>query len=50
MQAGEDWRIAEGIAAAFGLPQRHDEIEEIFRLIGFEGYDPFLVVEVQTNR
>lgn len=28
-------------------PQRHDEIQEVFRLVAFEGHHPFLVVETE---
>src|SRR5690606_16179531 len=45
--AGEDRGIPQGIAAAFGFPQRHDEVKEVFRLVAFEGHDPFLIVETE---
>lgn len=45
--AGENRRIAQGIPRSFGFTQRHHEVEEVFRLIAFEGYDPFLVIETE---
>ncbi len=45
--AGKNRRVTQGIAAAFGFTQRHDEIQEVFRLIALKRDDPFLVVETE---
>src|SRR3989338_6088516 len=41
--AGENRRIAQRVAGAFGFAERHHEIQEVFRLIAFKRHHPFLV-------
>src|SRR5436309_781765 len=50
VDAGEDRRVAQGVAAPLGLAQGHHEIKEVFRLVAFEGHDPFLVVQPKRIR
>src|SRR5437899_8157747 len=45
VDAGEDWRVAQGVAAPLGFAQGHDQIQEVLRLVAFEGHNPFLVVQ-----
>src|SRR2546427_13163691 len=45
MDAGEDRRVAQGVAAPLGFAQGHHEIKEVLRLVAFEGHDPFLVCQ-----
>src|SRR3989454_12651878 len=50
VDAGEDRRVAQGVAAPLGFAEGHHEIEEVFRLVAFEGHDPFLVVQPKGVR
>src|SRR2546428_13718822 len=50
MDAGEDRRVAQGVAAPLGFAQGHHEIKEVLRLVAFEGHDPFLVVQPEGVR
>ena len=43
--AGENRRVAQGVARAFGFAKRHHEIQEVFGLIAFEGHHPLLIVQ-----
>ena len=43
--AGENRRIAQREARAFGFAERHHEIQEVFRLIAFKRHHPFLVIQ-----
>src|SRR6202022_4995447 len=48
--AGEDRRLAFGVAARLRLPQLHYQVEEGGGLVAFEGDDEFLVVEAERIR
>src|SRR5207244_8418565 len=50
MDAGEDGSIALGIVAGLSAAQFHYQIEEVFRLIAFEGHHEFLVIEPERIR
>src|SRR5437899_13017682 len=45
VDAGEDWRVAQGVAAPLGLAQGHHEIKEVLRLVAFQRDHPFLVLQ-----
>src|SRR3989442_11528724 len=50
VDAREDRGIAQGVAAPLGFAQGHDQVQEIFRLVAFEGHDPFLVIQSKRIR
>jgi len=56
LHAGECRRIAQRVGRRLALPQLHDQIEKLARVVAFEGDDELLVVEaigvrrVQPNR
>src|SRR5437867_4701484 len=50
VDAREDRGIAQGVAAALGFAQGHDQVQEVFRLVAFEGHDPFLVIQSEGVR
>ena len=45
--AAKDWRVTQGITAAFCLSKCHDQIEKVFRLIRFEGDHEFLIIQTK---
>src|SRR5437879_9188902 len=50
VDAREDRGIAQGVAAPLGFAQGHDQVQEVFRLVAFEGHDPFLVIQSEGVR